>query len=221
VIVGAGDKPFKERAADCPCFVRDAVRSSATQCEIEASIKASVPKEEESRRRAEIRIVSPDFDSAERAIREAPAPVRRERCPRSVMSWLAWPAHDLTGEHVDDEGHVHEATPRRHVGQVQDHPHRALLHLGGIPASSCDDSIISRVGVSRRPGAVHRGKKATATGGPAAGLAHDVLVRKLLLGAADVGHVPHPRDLSVLVHPDVLVVDLVVVLRQRVDHYLT
>src|SRR6188474_2017432 len=38
--------------------------------------------------------------------------------------------------------------------------------------------------------------------------------------AAVVGHVGHARDLAVLVHADVLVVDRVVVVRQRVDHHL-
>src|SRR5438874_4933960 len=41
-----------------------------------------------------------------------------------------------------------------------------------------------------------------------------------LLLAADVRHVRDARDLAVLVHADVLVVDRVVVFRQRVDHHL-
>src|SRR6185295_9696684 len=41
-----------------------------------------------------------------------------------------------------------------------------------------------------------------------------------LLLAADVGHVGDARDLPVLVHADVLVVDRVVVVGQRIDHDL-
>src|SRR6185436_18019892 len=46
-----------------------------------------------------------------------------------------------------------------------------------------------------------------------------VVTRTLFL-AADIGHMGDARDLAVLVHADVLVVDRVVVVRQRVDHDL-
>src|SRR5262249_40513532 len=47
-----------------------------------------------------------------------------------------------------------------------------------------------------------------------------VLLSGKLLLATDVGHVRDARDLAVLIHADVLVVDRVVVFRQRVDHHL-
>ena len=72
------------------------------------------------------------------------------------------PADDAAGEHVDDEGHVDDARPRRAVGEVRD-PQLVGPGGGEVPLDQIGSPGCTRVGVG--------GEALLCPGGPADALA--------------------------------------------------